>query len=430
MDDSHQPPLVVIGAGIVGVCAASYLQRDGHHVVLIDPGEPGMGASFGNGACLFPSSIVPMSMPGTAMSVPRYLLDPDGPLSIRLRYLPRLAPWLLRFARAGTPERAQAAARALRALLRDVQECYAPLTHAAGAEDLVQRRGYLIVYETDAAFAADAGGNALREQNGIAIEEVPPARIREMEPDLAPIYARGRLIQEAGHTTNPHRLVQKLCEAFVKCGGRIVHEAVTGFDDNGSAVTAVRTQTNRRAASHVVLAAGAWSKPLAAQLGDSVPLESERGYHAMIARPERAPSIPVMSGEGKFIAIALETGIRFAGQVELASLGAPPNWDRARILLRLGMRMFPGLGVKDLEERQTLWMGHRPSTPDSLPVIGLSSRFANAVYAFGHGHVGMCAAPATGRIVTALVGGRAPHIDIAPFSPTRFVSWRAHGARC
>jgi len=122
MDDTQQPPDVVIGAGIVGVCAASYLQRDGRSVLLIDPGEPGMGASFGNGACLFPSSIVSIFIPGTAKSVPRYLLDPDGPLSIRTRYLPRLAPWLLRFARAGTPERAEAAARALRALRSDVQE--------------------------------------------------------------------------------------------------------------------------------------------------------------------------------------------------------------------------------------------------------------------------------------------------------------------
>jgi D-amino-acid dehydrogenase len=420
MHDTQPLPVIVIGAGIVGVCVASYLQRDGHSVVLIDPDDPGMGASFGNGACLFPSSIVPVSMPGTAKSVPRFLLDPEGPLSIRMRYLPRLAPWLLRFARAGTPERAEAAARALRALLRDVHEGYAPLVNEAGAEDLVQRQGYLIVYETDAAFAADAGGNALRERNGISVEEVSPECIGEMEPKLARIYARGRLIREAGHTTNPYRLVQKLCDAFVKRGGRIVREAVTGFEDSGNAVTAVRTQASRHAASHVVLAAGAWSKPLAAQLGDSVPLETERGYHAMIARPESAPSIPVMSGEGKFIAISLETGIRFAGQVELASLDAPANWNRARILLRLGLRMFPGLGVKDLEERQTLWMGHRPSTPDSLPVIGRSSRFANAVHAFGHGHVGMCAAPATGRIVSALVGGRAPHIDIAAFSPDRF----------
>ena len=420
MMNAERPPVVVIGAGIVGVCTASYLQRDGHNVLLIDPGEPGQGASFGNGACLFPSSILPMSMPGTAKAVPRYLLDPDGPLAIRMRYLPRLVPWLLQFARAGTPERVEAAAGALRALLCDVQEGYAALVKEARAEDLMHRRGYLIVYETEAAFAADAGGNALRERNGILIEELSAARIREIEPKLAPIYVKGRFIREAGHTTNPHRLVQKLCEALVERGGRILREAVTGFEDNGGAVTAVRTQIGRHAASHVVLAAGAWSKTLAAQLGDRVPLDTERGYHAMIAQPECAPSIPVMSGEGKFIAIALETGVRFAGQVELASLDAPPNWNRARILLRLGMRMFPGLGTNALEQRQTLWMGHRPSTPDSMPVISRSSRFANAFHAFGHGHVGMCAAPATGRIVTDLIRGRAPHIDIEAFSPKRF----------
>ena len=420
MSSAIPPPVVVIGAGIVGVCTAATLQRDGRDVVLIDPGEPGMGASFGNGACLFPSSIVPMSMPGTARNVPRYLLNPEGPLSIRMRYLPRLAPWLLRFARAGTAERAEAAARALRALLRDVQDGYAPLVKEAGAEDLLHRRGYLIVYESEAAFQADAGGNALRERNGIAVEEVAAARIREMEPKLAPIYARGRLIREAGHTSNPHRLVQRLCEMLVRKGGRIVREALTGFEDNGGVVTAVRTGAGRHPARAVVLAAGAWSKPLAAQLGDSVPLDTERGYHAMIARPECAPTLPVMSGEGKFIAITLETGIRFAGQVELASLDARPNWNRARILLRQGMRMFPGLGENGLLERQSLWMGHRPSMPDSLPVIGPSSRFPNAIYAFGHGHVGMCAAPTTARIVTDLLAGRQPPVDIAPFSPRRF----------
>lgn len=420
MSSAGRSPVVVIGAGIVGVCTAASLQSDGRDVVLIDPAEPGMGASFGNGACLFPSSIVPMSMPGTASAVPRYLLDPEGPLSIRMRYLPRLAPWLLRFARAGTAERAEAAARALRSLLRDVQDGYAPLVKQARAEDLLHRRGYLTVYESDAAYQADTLGNALRGRNGIAVEDVSAARIREMEPGLAPIYARGRFIREAGHTTNPHRLVQRLCEMIVRKGGRIVGEAVTGFEDNGSVVTGVRTQNGLHPASHVVLAAGAWSKPLAAQLGDSVPLDTERGYHAMIAQPERAPSLPVMSGEGKFIAISLETGIRFAGQVELASLDAPPNWNRARILLRLGLRMFPGLGENGLEARQSLWMGHRPSLPDSLPVIGASSRFPNAIYAFGHGHVGMCAGPGTGRIVTDLLAGRAPHIDIAPFSPRRF----------
>lgn len=412
--------LIVIGAGIVGACSAAWLAREGHAVTLIDPGEPGMGASFGNGACLFGSSIVPVSMPGMLWNVPRYLLDPEGPLAIRMRYLPRLAPWLWRFSRAGTKERVEAGARALRALLQGVHEHYAPLVKEAGAEDLVERRGYLTVYASEASFRADAGAMALRSRNGVEVEELGAGRLREMEPDLAPAYARARLIRESGHTTNPLRLVQSIARALERRGGRIVRERVLGFDDNGKHISAVRTESKSHPASHVVLAAGAWSRPLAAQLGDPVPLETERGYHAMIRDPERAPRMPVMSGEGKFIAISLETGIRFAGQVELASLDAPPDWRRARILLRLGMRMFPGLGERELEQRVSLWLGFRPSLPDSLPVIGPSSKFGNAFYAFGHGHVGLCAGAATGRVIAELVAGRKPSVPIEPFSPRRF----------
>ncbi|MCL4746273.1 MAG: FAD-binding oxidoreductase [Burkholderiaceae bacterium] len=417
---SAPPPIVVIGAGIVGACTAAYLAREGAPTTLIDPGEPGMGASFGNGACLFGSSIVPVSMPGTAWSVPRYLLDPEGPLAIRMRYLPRLAPWLWRFSRAGTVTRSEAAARALRALLLDAHEDYAPIVADTQAQDLVQRRGHLVVYETEESFRADGASMALRERNGVQIEELGPAQLREMEPELAPNYVKARLIRESGHTTNPLRLVQALTASVQRQGGRVFREKVVGFEDNGSRVTAVATERGRHPASHVVLAAGAWSGMLAAQLGDRVPLETERGYHAMIRDPERKPRLPVMSGEGKFIAITLETGIRFAGQVELASLEAAPDWNRARILLRLGLRMFPGLGARDLEARLTTWLGFRPSLPDSLPVIGPSSRFRNAFHAFGHGHVGLCAGASTGRAVADLIAGRVPRIDLEPFRPTRF----------
>jgi D-amino-acid dehydrogenase len=241
-----------------------------------------------------------------------------------------------------------------------------------------------------------------------------------MEPDLAPRYARARMIRESGHTSNPLALVQALAASVGRRGARIVREKVLGFEDNGARLTAVRTELGRHAASHVVLAAGAWSGPLAAKLGDAVPLETERGYHVMISDPERKSVIPTMSGEGKFIAITLDTGIRFAGQVELASLDAPADWNRARILLRLGRRMYPGLGGHDLEARLTMWLGFRPSLPDSLPVIGPASRFVNAIHAFGHGHVGMCAGATTGRIVADLIAGRAPCVPIEAFSPRRF----------
>jgi len=138
----------VIGAGMVGVCTASWLQRDGHSVFLVEAGEPGHGASFGNAGCFNGSSVTPVSMPGVIKHVPRWLFDPVGPLSLRWSYLPAIAPWLVRFVRAGTPEKVHAHARALRSLVGPTLEALKPLISAAGAEDLVHRLGHLYVYRS------------------------------------------------------------------------------------------------------------------------------------------------------------------------------------------------------------------------------------------------------------------------------------------
>ena len=185
-------------------------------------------------------------------------------------------------------------------------------------------------------------------------------------------------------------------------------------------VLVLRTERGELAADAAIVCAGAWSKPLAASLGDRVPLETERGYHLMIRDPEVMPRIPVADADGKFVATPMDTGLRFAGTVGLAGLAAPPDWRRARILLEQGRRMLPGLATDHPEERLSVWMGHRPSLPDSLPALGRSRASPEVIYAFGHGHIGMTAAPMTGRIVADLVAGRRPSIDIAPFDPARF----------
>ena len=203
-------------------------------------------------------------------------------------------------------------------------------------------------------------------------------------------------------------------------GGEIVRARALGFRLDGARLTAIRTDVGELPADAAIVCAGAHSKPLAAALGDRVPLETERGYHLMIRDPESMPRIPTADADGKFVATPMALGLRFAGTVELAGLAAPPDWRRARILLTQGRRMLPGLAAEYPEERLSMWMGHRPSLPDSLPALGPSRASPDVIYAFGHGHVGMTAAPMTGRIVADLVAGRPPAIDIAPFDPGRF----------
>ena len=415
----------VVGAGIVGVCAASWLQRDGNSVFLVEPGNPGEGASFGNAGCFNGSSITPMAMPGVIRNVPRWLLDPLGPLSLRWSYLPSILPYLVRFVGSATPDKARAQAKALRPLVGPTLPLIRDLARDAGAEDLIHQRGHLYVYRSAEALAKDGFAWALRRDNGVVVDEFDADELRQLEPALSRDYVRGLLVRENGHTENPLGLVTRLVDEFRRRGGEIVRARALGFHLDGRRLIAIRTDAGDHPADAAIICAGAQSKPLAAALGDRVPLETERGYHLMIRDPEVMPRIPTADADGKFVATPMAEGLRFAGTVELAGLAAPPDWRRSRILLAQGRKMLPGLAADypdaaDPDRRISMWMGHRPSLPDSLPALGRSRASPDVIYAFGHGHVGMTAAPMTGRIVADLIAGRPAPIDIAPFDPGRF----------
>jgi len=412
--------VVVIGAGIVGACTALLLQRDGCRVTLLDKGAPGEGASLGNAGCLNASSVVPVSMPGTLQQVPRWLFDPMGPLTIRWSYLPAIAPWLWRFVRAGRPERVQEIARALRPLTTPTVEMHRQFAREAGVEDLVRQVGHLHVYRSEEAFAKDAGAMALREGSGARVAELGFDDLRQLEPDLDRGYVRARLIQENGHCRDPLRLTRAYVELAQRRGAALKRARATGFRRDGGRVVAAFTDQGDVEGDAFVVAGGAWSRDLAASLGDAVPLDTERGYHVMVSGPEAGPRTPTTSFEGKFVATPMENGLRAAGTVEFAGLHAAPRWDRADVLLRQVQAMYPGLARQMPEARLSRWMGFRPSMPDSLPVIGPAGRVGNVFYGFGHGHVGLISAPMTARLLSDLVAGRPPSIDPAPYAASRF----------
>jgi D-amino-acid dehydrogenase len=412
--------VAVIGAGMVGVAAARWLQRDGHEVTLIDPQPPGQGASFGNAGCFNPSSVVPIAMPGTLKKVPGYLMDPLGPLRIRWRYLPSLAPWLIRCIRAGTPERIEQQAVALKSLLFPCLDTLMDLARDAGAERYIARNGILMVYRTEAAWNAEAYAFDIRKRHGLEWHELNADELRQFDPNVSRDYIRARHLFNNGHCLDPGGLVAALAEAVQRDGGKLLRARATGFSLDGGKLRAVATDGGEVRADAAVLATGAHSKRLAATLGNAVPLETERGYHLMLSNPEVMPRVPTSDADAKFVATPMDGGIRFAGTVELAGLDAPPDWRRAERLLQLGRKLYPGLSEAHPQDRIKLWMGHRPGMPDSLPVLGRSRRSPDVFYAFGHGHVGMTGGPYTGKVIADLVAGRPAPIDLTPFRPDRF----------
>ena len=408
--------VVVIGAGIVGVCSALCLLRAGFRVTLLERDAPGQGASFGNGAVIGEAAVVPVATPGLLRKVPGMLLDPRGPLALRWSYLPRIAPWLLRFAAASRPQRVEQISIALAALLEGSFAAFDRLLEMADAADMLRRTGWLCVYETEAGLEAYRPMLELQRRRGVSFDILNRDALREFEPALGPIFARALYYPDVGYALDSLRLVQVLAEAFGRRGGTLKRAEAHGFEIGPDGPRAVLTEAASVPCDAVVIAAGAWSKRLAAELGRAPPLDTERGYHVQFAAPGVAPRLPVYSTERGIIATPLEVGLRVGGTVELGGLKAAPNWDRARVLLEQAKRWFPGLRT----EGHSRWMGFRPSMPDSLPVIGRSPRFANAIFAFGHGHCGMMMGARTGEIVAALLAGRDPGLDMTPYRADRF----------
>lgn len=408
--------VAIVGAGVVGLACAAHVQQRGHAVTLIDPREPGSYCSFGNAGCLSRASCVPLGLPGTLTKAPKWLLDPDGPLVIPPRYMLAIAPWIWRFWRSTSLERVNAIADALHALLDPTIAKWRRLAEWAGVPELIRQDGYAFAYRSQAGFDGDRLGRELRRARGVAIDVYEGAAIREFDPALCNEITHLMVLPEQGHVPNPLRLSQALATRLSGSGARFVAQAVHDFEFGPGGVTAVITEGGRVETDAVVIAAGAHSKALAAKLGANVPLETERGYHAMLASPTVQPRIPVCSGEGKYFATPMEGGLRIAGTVELAGLEAAPNYHRADVMIEGAKRLLPGLAYEKVEH----WMGHRPSLPDSKPVIDRAPKAANAWFAFGHGHVGLTAAPSTGEIIAALVDGEQPYMDPAPFAAGRF----------
>ena len=409
--------VAVVGAGIVGVCCALYLQRDGREVTLIDRQEPGQGTSYGNAAIISGTGVMPVATPGILADVPGMLMDPLGPLAIRWQYLPRLAPWLLRFVAASRPSRVEAISQALAALLAEARPAYKTLLDSAGAPEMIVEQGLLAASATEAGLKSVEKKRKLLERRGIAVERLTLDEARQMEPGLSRDLAGVHYYPDNAQTIQNYRLVSLLAEDFVRNGGRLQRGNVIGYDIGRAGPKAVRLEDGTSLdCDAVVLAAGAWSKEAGRALGATQPLDTEIGYHLTLPDPALELRRPVSSAESGFICTPLENGLRIAGTVELGKLGMVPNWERLKILRENAARILPDLNF----EGASRWQGFRPSLPDSLPVIGPSPSLPNTYLAFGHGHLGLTFGAITGRLIADFAAGRAPKVDVAPFRADRF----------
>lgn len=406
--------VVVIGAGIVGLCAAWHLVKRGARVTLIDRQGPGLGCSYGNSASLSSGSVAPLAMPGVLKSAPRMLLDPASPLRVAPGYWLKAAPWLARFVAASRPARVEEISNALAALLRPSIEHHARVLREIEAMELLRRDGQLVLYRSKEHLAKDDAVWDLRRRHGHEVQVIDRAGILALEPAIGPAYTVGVYLPDQAMVADPYRYCEELARALVQRGADIVRDEVRAID---VAPLGVRLSQSSLPADRVLVAAGAWSARLLEPLGHRIPLESQRGYHITLKDAGVEIRRPVVPADRKVFITSQESGLRVGGTVEFAGLDAPPNPARAELLLDDLTAVFPQARITG---PRSDWMGHRPCLPDSLPVIGESPSHRGLWLAFGHGHLGLTGAAVTGDALARAMHGESPGVDLAPFSAARF----------
>jgi D-amino-acid dehydrogenase len=405
--------IAVVGAGVIGLTIALELAEAGREVVLVDPGEPGMGASYGNAGTIATYAVSPVGTPDVLRSLPSLMFSRTSPLAIRHRALPGLTPWLLRFLRQSLPAASARNAQVLAGLLHDAGERWDGLALKVAGAGILQRRGCLYLYETPQAFAGAEAEMAPRRTLGVEVELVSPDRLREMEPNLPPGMGGAAFFPGATFLDDPGRMMG-LIAAAVLAKARLIRaraERLTRGPD-GVVVEGPGLHLHAR---RVVIAAGAHSRALARQAGDRVPLDTERGYHVEWDMAEPLLSRPTCPTARGFYFCPMAGRLRVAGTVELGGLTLPPSPHRLKKLVEGARAFFPDLGEPDRS-----WMGFRPSVPDSLPVIGPSRGGDDVILAFGHGHLGVTLAPVTAEIVASIIKGEPPRKVASRLSPDRF----------
>jgi len=409
------PKTLVIGAGICGLSSAIWLRRAGHDVMLIDKDGPGAGASCGNAGLLAQWAMIPVNTPGIAKTGLKYMLDPNEPLFMQWRFFPKLVPWLLKFMSNATDKGVRATVDGLMPLIGDSVSQHEALTRGTAAAKWITNSDITYAYANRKAFDKESYGWNLRRELGYIPELVEGPAVQEAEPMAGPNIQCLATLKGHGHILNPGAYCDALAQVLQEEGGTISQATVQDFDIKDGKVRAVITDQGTLPCDHAVVSAGIWSKELMTKLGLKVVMEAERGYHLHLKNPSQMPRNPMMLVKGKFGVNPMSSGLRCAGCVELGDHNAPRS-DAPLELIRKNIKWaFPDLEYDEAEE----WMGFRPSTPDSLPLVGEIGG-TGVFAAFGHQHIGLTAGPKTGRWVADLITGKRPNVDLSPYDANRF----------
>ena len=411
--------VLVVGGGVLGVCSAYFLTEAGRSVLLVDREDICAGSSYGNAGLIVPSHSVPFAQPGVVWQALRWMFDPESPFYIRPRPEFALLTWLWRFRAAANARQRDRTMPVLRDLITKSLEMYRSLSAMDDMEFGFEERGVLHLFNTEEGL--DEGRHEAEVLGAIDIETKVLSK-REVVDRLGGLNATvvGAIYYPQDAHLTPARFVRALAAKFQAMGGTVLAPAeVRGFEKDGRSIIGVNTSAGTLEADEVVLASGSWTPLLARELGIKAPIQAAKGYSVTFRRPEGIPEVPFICGESRVAVTPMGDTIRFAGTLELAGLDLSINQRRVDAVSRAPAAYVSEVDTRDME-RLEVWAGLRPLTPDGLSLLGRSPRYDNLTLAAGHAMIGMSSGPASARLVTQVITGEEPFMDMSPMDPARF----------
>ena len=405
----------IIGSGIQGVSNALFLQKKGFDVTIFDRDEPGSpAASYGNAGHFSPYASLSLNRTDILLDVPAMLLSSSGPLALKWNYVPKMIPWFLKFILNTTKNKMMHTAKNMHQILDLALPAYDELFDEINdLEGLVEKKGILYIWN-DKDLKSRELEIKVRDELGVEQQLVNKHEIHDLEPHIRPFYHAGVYYPYARHARNPKKILLKLFELFINKGGKFNKLNIQNIEfDNDKPIFI--TEAQRFIFDKAVIACGAFSKKLTDNLGEDIPLDTERGYHVHFKNCDHLLSRPVIFQNRGFGVTPMEQGLRVVGTVEFGGLDNPLSKSRIKNLINNAKYMFG-----DLPEHEDEWLGFRPTLPDFLPVMGPSKKYKNIFYCFGHHHLGWTLGPISGKIVSGMIAEENTNLNLYPYSSSRF----------
>ncbi len=404
----------IIGAGIQGVCIGLQLIKKGIPVTIFDKNDPGSMSSYGNAGHFSPYAVVQLNRPDVIYDIPKMLLSSYGPLALKWNYIPKMIPWILKYLKSSTKKSMMHTTKYMHQILDLSLSAYDEILSEIDTTNLVERKGIIYIW-TNKNLKSRKMEIKIRQDLGIKQKLLSKEEILELEPNLSPVFDAGVFYDYAYHARDPKEITKKLFELFLKSGGKFKKEEVMTVEQTKYNQTQVKTNSEIFNFEKIVLACGAFSKKLTDQLGEKIPLDTERGYHVHYKNMDHLLKRPVIFLDRGFGMTPMNQGLRAVGTVELGGFDNPISKKRIDYIDKCAKELLPQLG-----NFQDEWLGFRPTLPDFLPVIGPSLKNRNIIYAFGHHHLGWTLGAITGKIVSGIVNEEKTNLDLTPYSSARF----------